>query len=69
MEALDHLVPFDEITSFHTGQAKYFKHVADLFGRERVYSFAADFAGLALQYQSQADDEEVSTLHYQHSLC
>ena len=59
MEALDHLIPPDEITSFHTGQARYFKHVADLFGRERVYTFAADFAGLALQHHSQADNQEV----------
>ncbi|KAI9893521.1 MAG: hypothetical protein M1814_006317 [Vezdaea aestivalis] len=52
VEDLDHLIMEDEAFDFHHGHAHYNKHIADLFGRDKQYSYAAEFATLAIQFLS-----------------
>ena len=62
LETTDHLLDLEETQLFHHGQAKYFKHIADLYRKHRDYTFAADFAAIALQYVNSSLENEVCSL-------
>lgn len=46
----------DERNYFGIGQSRFYQHVSDIFDKLRIFSYAADFASIALEHLEGGDD-------------
>ena len=60
VEHTDGLLDLVEIRDLHGGPLGFYRHIIDLFEKERAYSYAADFAKIAVQFAKLAKSNEAS---------
>jgi hypothetical protein len=59
VEDTDGLLDLIAIRDLHGGPLGYYRHIVDLFERDRAYSYAVDFAKIAVRFE--AGSGEVSS--------
>lgn len=50
------LLSAEEKNYFGTGQSRFYQHISDIFDKLRIFSYAADFASLALEHLEGGED-------------
>jgi hypothetical protein len=60
VEDTDGLLDLISLRDLHGGPLGFHRHIVDLFEKERVYSYAVDFAKIAMQFTALARPDEVS---------
>jgi hypothetical protein len=59
-EDTDGLLDLIGLRDLHDGPLGFYRHIVDLFEKERVYSYVVDFAKIAIQFAILAKPDEVS---------
>src|SRR5438046_2541180 len=60
VEDTDGLLDLIELRDLHDGPLGFYRHIVDIFEKERAYSYAVDFAKIAVQFVALAKSEEAS---------
>ena len=62
VEDTDGLLDLISLGDLHGGPLRFYRHIADLFEKEREYSYAVDFAKIAVQFSALPGSDEASSL-------
>jgi hypothetical protein len=53
VEDTDGLLDLIALRDLHSGPLGYYRHIADLFEKDRAYSYAVDFAKIAVRFEAE----------------